>query len=192
VYEGEHPPIERIRRLGTLDLHWRLYRRLADFRGTPIDRKIQLYKKLRADPFEVMNGPEADPVDVFLALFYGLVDGGRVRIDHPGYYDAQIEFLIGRLWEIPSLRRIDVVEFPSIPTLEILAAGGNSTNVELFDNLVAKGVIQSFVSLSQTMRNQQLEYNDFSCRPGGHFTEQGHRWISEVLLERLSFEIDDH
>ncbi len=191
VYESAHPPVQRIRPLGWLDRTWRLYRRLADLRVSRLDRQIRYWKTQYADPFEVMNTDGLDAVDVFLALFYGLSDGGRARIDHSDYYNAQFEFLLGRLWEIPSLRRIHLVEFPNLPTMEILAEGGHSTNVELFEGLVAEDRVQSLVSLSRAMHEQGLEYDDFSCRPGGHFGEQGHRWISEVLLERLDFDVGE-
>ena len=40
--------------------------------------------------------------EVFLALYFGLRDGGRPRVDHGDYYDAQLEFLLRQLWSIPS------------------------------------------------------------------------------------------
>jgi len=138
-----------------------------------------------------MNTAGADGEDIMLSLFFGLIDGGRARLDHRNYYDAQFEFLLEKLWEIPSLRKVHLVEFPNIPTLEALAGGRDSTNLEFFDSLSDKGVVQGWVSLSRVMHEQGVDYDDFSCRPGGHFTETGHRWISEVLLEGLDFDVGE-
>lgn len=187
IYEGVHPADGLNRPLPWLDRSWRLYRRLADLRGNRVERKARRWKNQRADPYSVSITAGADAEDVLFALFNGLVDGGRVRCDHGEYYDEQFDYLVGRLWEIPSLRRIHLVEFPNVPTMELLASGVDSQNLMLFSDLVDRGVVDDFVSLSREMSERGFNYREFSCKGGDHFNDTGHRWIADMLLERLDF-----
>ncbi len=190
IYEGVHPADGLDRPLPWLDRSWRLYRRFADLRGNRVERKARRWKNQRADPYSVSNTAGADAEDVLFALFNGLTDGGRVRADYGEYYDEQFGYLVRRLWEIPSLRRIHLVEFPNVPTMELLAAGEESMNLVLFGDLADRGVVDDFFSLSREMSEQGLNYREFSCKGGDHFNDTGHRWIADVLLERLDFEPD--
>lgn len=191
LYEGVHPADGMERPLGRLAGSWRLYRKLTDLRGNRVDQKARRWKSRRADPFILLNTDGVDAEDVLFALFFGLIDGGRVRADHGEYYDEQFEYLVRRLWGIPNLRRIHLVEFPNIPTMETLADGEESSNLILFRDLVDRGVVDRFVSLSSEMHDQGVGYSSFTCRGGDHFNNTGHRWIADVLLERLDFDPDD-
>lgn len=187
IYDGVSRSTRTVGPLRVKARSWRLFRWVDDTWGNPFDRKFRRWSEKRADPFEVMNSPRARVEDVFLALYFGLIDGGRLRVDHRNYYDAQFEFLLEQLWSIPSVRRIHLVEFPSEPTMELLADGENSINIRLFADLVDKDVVQDFVSLSETMHNQGIDPEVFSCEGGDHFTDNGDRWIAEVLLQSLDF-----
>lgn len=170
-----------------------IHRRLLDakrrfFPDSPVERKLRYWEHRRADPGSLAQSADRDHLDVLAALFFASIDGGVGRAEHRGYYEAQFRYLLGRLREIPSLRRVHLVEFPSVTTLDLMKKDQPSTNRRLFESLLSEGLVDRYVNLNQTLVDDHLGLREMECRSGDHFSATGNRWVAETILDRIRFD----
>lgn len=153
--------------------------------ATKFEQKVRVWERRWVDPYEVSRNDENESVDAVFALYYATVDGGFERVEHGEYYGAQMEYLLGMLWSLPSVERVHLVEFPSDATLELMRQEKPSTNRRLFETLLAEGLLSRYVNLNLALDEDGRSIEELTCRMGDHFQARGNRWAASVLLERL-------
>ena len=170
----------------------RLWGALAELKrsvlpSSDVEKKWRYWQRRRADPYAVMHDSRYDAYDVFITLFHGLIDGGSLRLHHREYYEAQFVHLLGLLRDIPSLERIHLVEFISEATLDLMQRGEPSTNRQLFENMLQRGFIDSYVNLNEVLRRDGIRARDQTCQGDNHFNAAADRWAAAAILERVRF-----
>lgn len=175
---------------GWLRGHSHLFRLVAASRpgAAPRARRVQTWMERQAEPSEVRDDARYDALDVLASAFAAMADGGLWRRTHPEYFEGQLSAEMGRLREIPGLRRIHVFGGVSRTTQRLLAQGRASDNAALFERLVAARVIGSYRDLNRSFAASHQRLEDFECPSGGHFDAAGNRWVGEAILATLDLE----
>ena len=153
------------------------------------ERKRNKYKHIKVDPFELINKEEDD---FLFALYYGLLDGGLVRLKHKDYYDDQFKFIVNKLYEIPGLKRIHLVQFPGDATLELMQNGKPSTDKQLFDSMLKEKIIDSYINLNQLLNEDHLNVIELQCPKDDHFCATGNTWVAEKILGFMNWNSGDY
>ncbi len=193
LHEGRLPPApsdDRAlaasfdRRLASVSALWRRIAAARDTRwpSDPIGQAMRRYRGGDTDPWTLRDSMS---LEVPVATFQGLVDGGSLRRRHAEYYQRQLAFLLLRLRSISSVQRVWLVEFPSPNTLRLLEKGDPSTNLETFAALERSGVVDGAVSLTRALFSTRARLEELECPGDGHFCEEGNRWIASTVLEEL-------
>jgi hypothetical protein len=117
-------------------------------------------------------------------------DGQDLRARCHDYFTDQMAAHLSRLRAIPSLQRVDVVEFPSPSTRAAAVAAGleDIPTLRMFEQLKQRGVIDSFQSLTASLLEQHKDITELQCETDPHFCEAGNLWLAEQMLAGLEWD----
>jgi len=117
---------------------------------------------------------------------YSYMEGGYYRKQCSGYLERQFVFLVKKLRNISSVKRIYLVEFPSEQAGLVQVRKGNvRANHQLFQHMKQSGIIDSYLDLYQAMVDDGVKRHDLSCEGDPHFCESGNQWIAKALIRHL-------
>jgi hypothetical protein len=137
------------------------------------------------DPADV--DPEAMTRGRDWACYSAYTDAGEPRARCHEYFDSQMEFLLGALRRIPSLRAIHLVQFPDSFRARALAARGKAASAEAFRRLLARKTIDSYLDLTDLLEREGRSRADFQCPYDEHFCEKGIDWIAAEIAAHVVF-----
>jgi len=104
------------------------------------------------------------------------------------YFHDQIKFLLSKLREIPSVRRVHVIRFADILSFLRRKEKLPFCSVDMFQKFYEDNVIDSYVNLTDIAMSEDIDVADFLCPQDQHWCEQGNRWLARKILQQISFE----
>ena len=112
-------------------------------------------------------------------------DGGAVRMKHQDYFYAQMKYILTRLKQIKTLKKITLIWFPT-PSETDLVKKDKSANQNMFIKLLNEGVVDEFLDLNTIVNQEDISFKRLQCKGDSHFCQEGNRWICDQVLQRCT------
>ena len=112
-------------------------------------------------------------------------EGGYYRTNCSNYLEDQMSFLINKLWQTDSVKKVHIIQFPNSYNISKVKTNKTTINHIFFSNLIKEGVISSYLDLNIEIVKDSMNMKDFECPGDPHFCEKGNEWISNHIFESI-------